>query len=69
MDKMLQRYSVRLRIYLCSKKYQQPFVVPLPETNNPGDDAKKCQQAFLVPLPGNAPVKRFINILDFIYDW
>jgi hypothetical protein len=60
---------VRLRIYLWRKKYQQAFLVPLLGINNPGDDAKKRQQAFLAPLPGEAQLKIFINILDFIYDW
>jgi hypothetical protein len=56
MDKTLQRCSVCLQIYLWCKKYQQAFVVPVPGTNNPGDDANKCQQAFLAPLPGKAHV-------------
>jgi hypothetical protein len=58
MGKMLQRYSVRLRIYLWCKKYHMAFQAPLLGINDPSDDANKHQQAFLVPLPGKAPVKR-----------
>jgi hypothetical protein len=43
-------------------------VVPLLGNDAPGDDAIKCQQTFLAPLPGKAQVKRFIDVLDFIYD-
>ena len=38
--------SMHLRIYSINViEYQLTFLVPLPWTNNPGDDAKKRKQA------------------------
>jgi hypothetical protein len=57
MGKMLQRYSVRLRIYLWSKKYHK-FQAPLLGIKDPSDDAYKRQQVFLAPLLSKALAKR-----------
>ena len=66
---MLQRYSVRLRIYSWSMKYCHPNWRLRASLLFPGGDVGRRQQAFLVPLPGKAQIKIYRQSYEQIQNW